>query len=223
MSKAMKKPKTKWGAKVWYNILSPPYFGEKLLGSVPCNSPEQLIGRRIESSLYDITEDPAHYQIKLTFKIVAVEGLVAKTAFWGHEYTRDYLRSIVRRGSSKIDAITNGTTSDGFTFRIGVVVLTRRRASISQRKAIRNLIFEVVGRKAASLSLDQLAQELVLGKVDSEVHNVVKKIHGIRRTGVRKSRVVKPSPEVAAMLKAAIPTAATEEPIAAAEEATAET
>jgi small subunit ribosomal protein S3Ae len=211
MSKPIKKPKTKWGAKVWYSVIAPSYFGEKLLGSVPCNSPEQLIGRRIESSLYDITEDPAHYQVKLNFKVVAVEGLTAKTVFWGHEYTRDYLRSIVRRGSSKIDAITDGTTSDGFTLRIGVVVLTRRRASISQRKAMRHIIFEVVRHKVASLSLDQLAQELVLGKVDSEVHNAVKKIHGIRRTGVRKSRVIKPSPEVASMLVSAIPTAQPEE------------
>jgi small subunit ribosomal protein S3Ae len=211
MSKVAKKPKTKWGAKVWYSVYSPPYFGEKLLGSVPANTPDQLIGRRIESSLYDITEDPAHYQIKLVFKVVGVEGLNARTTFWGHEYTRDYLRSIVRRGSSKIDAVTTATTPDGFTFRIGVIVLTRRRASVAQRKAIRRLIFEVIGHKAASRSLDQLAQELVLGKVDSEVHNAVKKIHGIRRTGVRKSRVIKPSPEVAQMLTASTAVAEAEE------------
>jgi small subunit ribosomal protein S3Ae len=106
----------------------------------------------------------------------------------------------VKRGSSKIDAIVDVTTANNFMLRIGVVVFTRRRASSSQKKAIRKLIYEVVNKKASSLNLDQLAQELVLGKVDSEVHNVVKKIHGIRRTGVRKSRIIKPSAEFATML-----------------------
>ncbi|MGQ9514031.1 MAG: 30S ribosomal protein S3ae [Thermoproteota archaeon] len=202
MSKAAKKPKTKWGAKEWYIVVAPSYFGEKVLGSVPANSPEQLIGRKVEVSLYDITEDPAHYQIKILFKVVSVEGSTANTIFWGHEYTRDYLRSLVRRGSGKIDAIVDVTTANNFTLRIGVVVFTRRKASSSQKKAIRKLISEVVAKKASSLNLEQLAQELVLGKVDSEVHNVVKKIHGIRRTGVRKSRIIKPSTEVAAMLAA---------------------
>ncbi len=200
MSKTAKKPKTKWSAKEWYTVVAPPYFGEKVLGSIPANSPEQLIGRKTEVSLYDITEDPAHYQIKLFFKVVSVDGSRARTIFWGHEYTRDYLRSLVRRGSSKIDAIVDASTADNFKLRIGAVVFTRRRASHSQKSAIRKSISSVVTKKASSLNLDQLAQELVLGKVDSEVHNAVKKIHGIRRTGIRKSKVVVPSPEVSAML-----------------------
>ncbi|MBO3802793.1 MAG: 30S ribosomal protein S3ae [Candidatus Brockarchaeota archaeon] len=202
MSKAAKKPRTKWGAKEWYTVVAPTYFGEKVLGSIPANSPDQLVGRKVEVSLYDITEDPAHYQIKLFFKIVSVEGTRTNTIFWGHEYTRDYLRSLVRRGSSKIDAIVDVSTANNFKLRVGVVVFTRRRASRSQKNAIRKLIASVVTKKASSLNLDQLAQELVLGKVDSEVHNAVKKIHGIRRTGIRKSKVVSPSPEVSAMLSA---------------------
>jgi len=183
-------------------VKTPPLFGEKNLGFVPANLPEQLIGRRVEASLFDITGDPAHYQTKLVFRIVRVEGSTAYTLFWGHEWTRDYIRSLIRRGSSRVDAIVDVATADGFTLRVTGLVLTRRKASSSQMTAIRRIIFDVLKAKAASLSLGQFALELVLGKVDSDIHNAVKKIHGIKRSGVRKSKVIRAAPEVEKSLEA---------------------
>jgi small subunit ribosomal protein S3Ae len=49
---------------------------------------------------------------------------------------------------------------------------------------------QIVDEKAAALSYEQLSQEIVLGKLGSDIYNLAKKIAPLRHVGVRKSRVV---------------------------------
>jgi small subunit ribosomal protein S3Ae len=97
VSSKTKRVRDKWRGKAWYMVLSPPYFGSVELGSVPADAAEKLIGRVVDSTLYDITNDFAHQYLKMRFQIAEIDGKTAKTMFKGHEYTRDYLRSLVRR------------------------------------------------------------------------------------------------------------------------------
>ena len=47
----------KWKLKKWYTIVAPPVFGNAILGTTPADDPDKLIGRVIESTLYDLTGD----------------------------------------------------------------------------------------------------------------------------------------------------------------------
>ena len=38
-------------------VVAPSFFGNYELGSIPAQEPEQLIGRVVETTLYDITSD----------------------------------------------------------------------------------------------------------------------------------------------------------------------
>jgi small subunit ribosomal protein S3Ae len=49
---------------------------------------------------------------------------------------------------------------------------------------------KIIKAKAAALTLDQFAQEIVLGKIASEIYNESKKIAPLRHVGVRKSKLV---------------------------------
>ncbi|MEM3553756.1 MAG: 30S ribosomal protein S3ae, partial [Candidatus Bathyarchaeia archaeon] len=113
-----KKVRDKWRSKVWYTVVAPPYFGNVELGAIPADEPEKLIGRVMEATLYDITGDFSHQYLKLYFQITQVEGKTARTMFKGHEYSRDYLRSLVRRRTTKVDGIFNVSTKDGYRFRV---------------------------------------------------------------------------------------------------------
>jgi len=112
LSKAAKKVRDKWRAKEWYDVYAPAYFGEKKVASIPCSDPTKLIGRVVETTLYDITNDFSHQSQKLYFLAVRVKGTRAETILKGHEYSADYLRSLVRRGSTRIDAIFKVTSRD---------------------------------------------------------------------------------------------------------------
>jgi small subunit ribosomal protein S3Ae len=171
-------------------VMAPPYFGNAEMGAIPSDEPEKLIGRIIDSTLYEITNDFAHQYLKMFFQINEIDGKTAKTIFKGHEYSRDYLRSLVRRRTTKVDALFNITTKDGYKMRVAICAFTLSRIKTSQEKIVRNIMDKTIKRKAAELTLDQFAQEIVLGKIASDIYNEAKKIAPLRHVGIRKSKLV---------------------------------
>jgi small subunit ribosomal protein S3Ae len=198
LSSKAKHVRDKWRGKAWYMIVAPPFFGNVELGTVPAEEPEQLIGRVVEATLYDITSDFSHQNLKMFFQINEIEGKTACTLFKGHEYSRDYLRSLVRRRTTKIDGLFNLTTKDGYKMRVAVSALTLSRIRTSQEKIIRNMMDKTVKEKAAALTLDQFVQEMVLGKIASDIYNEAKKVAPLRHVGIRKSKLVAQPPQVPA-------------------------
>jgi small subunit ribosomal protein S3Ae len=190
VSSKTKRVRDKWRGKAWYMVMSPPYFGNTELGSVPAEGPERLIGRVVDSTLYDITNDFAHQYLKMRFQITEVDGKTAKTMFKGHEYSRDYLRSLVRRRTTKVDGLFSITTKDGHNVRLAVSAFTLSRIRTSQEKVLRAIMNRIVKEKAAALTMDQYAQEMVLGKIASDIYNEAKKIAPLRHVGIRNSKVV---------------------------------
>ena len=190
MSKATRKVRDKWRLKEWYDVYSPPYFGENIVASIPCEVPSAVIGRVVETTLYDITNDFAHQSIKLYFLVVTAKDHRAETILKSHEYATDYLRSLVRRGSTRLDGIFNATTKDQFSTRVSIVAFTRDRINASQEHGVRQVMRQIVDEKAAALNYDQLSQEVVLGKLGSDIYNLSKKIAPLRHVGVRKSRLL---------------------------------
>ena len=89
------------------HLIAPSFFGNIELGSVPAEEDEKLIGRVVEATLYDITGDFSHMYMKMYFQVNEVDGKTAKTLFKGHEYSRDFLRSLVRRRTTKVDGLFN--------------------------------------------------------------------------------------------------------------------
>ena len=189
MSSKTKKIRDKWRSKSWYIAVAPPYFGNVELGAVPADTTEKLIGRIIDSTLYDITNDFAHQYLKMYFQITEMDGKTARTVFKGHEYSRDYLRSLVRRRTTKIDGIFDVVLKDGYKLQLAVCALTLSRIKTSQEKIIRAIMERIIREKAAALSLDQFAQEIVLGKIASDIYNEAKKMAPLRHVGIRKSKL----------------------------------
>ena len=189
MSKRRGRIKDKWRDKKWYTVMSPPYFGGVELGAIPADDPSKLIGRIVDGTLYDITNDFAHQYLKLYFRVEEVEGKTAHTVFKGHEYSRDFLRSLVRRRTTRVDGIFNVTTKDKYGLTLAVSVFTLSRIKTSQEQVIRSIMSKIVKEKASTLTFDQFVQELVLGKVASDIYNESKKISPLRHVGVRKSKL----------------------------------
>jgi small subunit ribosomal protein S3Ae len=180
----------KWRSKAWYMVIAPSFFGNVELGALPAEEPKQLIGRIVEATLYDITGDFSHQYLKMFFQITEIDGKTAHTLFKGHEYSRDYLRSLVRRRTTKVDGLFNLITKDGYKLRVSVSALTLSRIKTSQEKLIRDIMAKTANEKAAALTLDQFVQEMVLGKIASDVYNEAKKVAPLRHVGIRKSKLV---------------------------------
>ena len=194
MSKRVKKVQDKWKTKDWYNIVTPSFFGGVSLGLTPCSDPDKMIGRTVETTLYDITGDVQQQHIALYFQVSKLHGNDAETIFKGHEYSRDYLRSLIRRGSTRVDTIFNLTTKDGYKLRVAVVALSLLRIRRSQIIVMRGIVRKILEEKCKNLNFDQFVQEAVLGKIASDVYNEAKKINPLRHVGIRKTKLIS-SPE----------------------------
>ncbi|MDF1537659.1 MAG: 30S ribosomal protein S3ae [Candidatus Thorarchaeota archaeon] len=195
---AAARTRDKWKEKVWYQILSPEYFESKEIGTTPSGNPELLIGRTVKPTLYDLTGDFDQIHVKLKFKILEAAGQTASTVFHGHEWSSDYLRGLVRRGTSRIDWIGPILTKDDYLMRISVIVFTNSRAKTSQEHSVRKAIEKVIRTHAKRHVFDELVTKVVLGDLASEVHEEVKKILPIRECEIRKSKVLKGPEEVKA-------------------------
>ena len=176
--------------KVWITVLAPKYFGFAELGRTMASSPEKVIRRTLWTTLYSITNDFSHQHIKLCFQIIKVEGDKAYTIFKGHELARDYVRSLIRRGSSRVDSIFDVETKDGYRLRVFMLAVTVKRAKTSQKSAIRAIMRQVVEERASQLNFEDFVQELVLGKISSDAYNKAKKVYPLRKVEAMKSKLL---------------------------------
>lgn len=169
-----------WKAKEWYDVYAPKMFEENFVGSIPSGTPDTLTGRVIETILYFLTDNMADRSTKLRFKITSVTGTKCTSQFYGHDTTRDYIRSMVRRGSSRIDGIIPVTTQDGIKMRVSVSIFTNGRAKASQQTTMRKIMRDVLVEHATSEDFPKFVHGLVFGRIEHNIQNVAKEIYAIR-------------------------------------------
>jgi small subunit ribosomal protein S3Ae len=177
-------------AKNWYQILAPAEFNRANIGETLADEPAKMVGRIIEATLGDITGDWTKQNTKMIFRIDEVGGNSAYTSYLGHELTKDYMRSLVKRRTSKIDANLVVTTKDGYKVRVKPLVLTVKRARTSQIESIRKIMLEVVSKRGKEMGFTEFINEIVTGKVASEIYKATKNIYPLRRVEVGKSELV---------------------------------
>ncbi len=184
--------------KLYFLVKAPDFLGGHDLYHVIANTPESLIGRNIEVILSDLTGDFNHQFIKVKLKIIEVKDSYAYTRYNGHEYFREYERSLIMRGTSYVKAIRDVEAKDGGKFRVRASVFTTKRITNSRKKAIRRQVFKVIDRWAASTDSKSFIREILMGKVNEEIHEAAKKVYPVREgTGVFKVKVLKwPGSEV---------------------------
>ena len=190
--------------KRWYTVHAPEQFDREPLGDTPADEPEKVLGRTIETTLGDLTSDAGENNTKLTFKITDVGSDAAYTEFIKHELTRDYLRSLVRRGASKIEANITVLTTDDYRVRIQPVAFTTKKADASQEKAIRRTMIDLVNEAADERSFEQLIDSIVEGRLSSAIYGEAKTIYPLRRVEIQKATLEARPEEVAAEEETAV-------------------
>ena len=178
-----------WKAKSWFKVYVPDNLGKAYIGDTISSDVETVKGRIMQSTLGEILNDYGKQHIKMRFKINEVTGDAAYTEFVGHEVTRDYLRSLVKRRSSRIDCMMLVVTKDNKKVRLTISVYTFARANIAQEHAIRKAIMTSVAAQAPAWDLTTLVNGIVSGEISRDLFKSIKTIYPTRRVEVIKSKV----------------------------------
>ena len=191
--------------KRWYTLIAPEQFDRQELGETMADEPEKVDGRTIEVTLGDLTGDQGANNTKLTFKVNDVASDSAYTEFVKHELARDYLRSLVRRGASKISASITVLTKDDYRVQIQPVAFTTKKADRSQEQAIRRVMIDFVEDAAEDRTFEELVDSAVVGgNLSSAIYGEAKTIYPLRRVEVQKLTLEARPEEVAAEEEAAV-------------------
>ena len=173
------------------------------LAYIPITSDESAVGRVVETTLHDILKgDTSQYNIKLYFQIERIEGDTAYTIFKRYEYSKEYLKSLVRRGSSKINFITDTETKDGYVFRINVIALTHQQLNSSKKHAIRLAARNVIKSDVPQLDIHQFVQKTCYGDIHASILSEGKKLSRLRHVGLEKVKLVRTAEKRITMLEA---------------------
>lgn len=184
--------------KRWYTVFAPEQFDRAELGETVAREPEQLDGRTIETTLGALQNDASENNTKLTFKITDVGSDSAYTEFIKHELTRDYLRSLVRRGSSKVGAFVTVLTADDYRVQAQPVAYTTKKADHSQEKAIRRQMIDIVETAADERTFAEFIDGIVSGRLSGGIYNEAKTIYPLRRVEIQKATLEAHPEEIAA-------------------------
>jgi small subunit ribosomal protein S3Ae len=195
--------KDKWREKKWVTVSAPDSFNNVPIAYVPITDDENALGRVLEVTLYDILKgDPSQHQYKMYFQINKVEGDKATTIFKRYEYSKEFLRSLIRRGSSRINFIIDIKTKDGYVFRIKVVALTHRQLNTSRKHALRLIAKDVINNTVPQMTVDQFVQATCYSKINSDIMAAFKKVIRVRHVGLEKVKLIRTAEKEIALLEA---------------------
>jgi len=181
----------KWRDKQWVIVNSPSAFGGSALNYVPITDHNSAKGRILENTMFDVLkQDPTQHQTKVFVQIENIAEGSATTVFQGHEYAKEFLRSLVRRGSSMITFVHDYTTADGYIFRVEVIAFSQRRLNSSKKHQIRMVAHNLLTSKIGKLTIDQFVQEVTIGKIGADLLADAKKIASLRHIGIKKSKLI---------------------------------
>ena len=203
MARRKGRVKDKWREKRWITVSAPDSFNNVPIAYVPITDDENASGRVIEVTLYDILKgDPSQHQYKIYFQIDKVNGEKASTIFKRFEYSKEFLRSLVRRGSSKINFIIDIKTKDGYIFRIKVIALTHRQLNTSRKHALRLIARDVINNTVPQMTIDQFVQATCYSKINSDIMAAFKKVIRVRHVGLEKVKLIRTAEKEIALLEA---------------------
>ena len=203
MARRKTRVKDKWREKKWVTVIAPDSFNNVPIAYIPITDEENAKGRVIEVTLYDILKgDTSQHQYKIYFQIDKVEGDKATSIFKRYQYATEFLRSLVRRGSSKITFVSEVKTKDGYIFRIKIIALTHRQLNTSRKRALRLIAKEVMEKTIPQMTIDQFVQATCYGKINSDIMAAAKKVIRMRHVGLEKVKLVRTAEAEIALLEA---------------------
>jgi len=176
--------------KKWFKILAPVYFGKVEVGEALAAEPGELVGRTVEVTLGDLTNDLSKQHVKLKLKVKEANGENVVTDVCHFEISLPYIARLVRKRVSLIDEVYDIESKDARKMRVKFLVVTLRRVHSRQATAIRKTIEKIVKKEIPSKEFKDFILDVCNYKFQEKVLQEVRKICPVRNLEVRKVEVL---------------------------------
>ncbi len=188
--RTQRKGKDKWKEKTWFVVSAPSYMGGKDILESLGNSPESMVGRKIEVPVSDLTGNFKKGTTKAIFRISECQGTKCTSDFIGHYVSDDYVRRMVRRRKERIDVVSGFLTNDGYTISVKSVIVTDAKLTANKRSALRKTVKDHISSRLLQMSYHDACSYLIGDEIQNELMASVKHIYPVKKLEIRKSEVV---------------------------------
>jgi len=195
--------------KDWFELVAPPPFDKRILGKSCVNrtqgqkiASECIKGRVCDTSLADLSNEsdqPSTWR-KFKLEIEDVQGKNCYTVFHGMDMTRDKLCHNIRKWQNLIESHVDVKTADGFFLRVFVIGFTNKAqhqlrktayAHISQIKAIRKKMNEVVIKEIQPCNITEIIKKFIAESISNGIEEACRFIYPLTNVSIRKVKVIK--------------------------------
>jgi len=183
----------RWKGKDWFDILTPPEFGSKVLYQTPSTDPASLIGRNINVPVSEVTGERSKYFVWLKLKIADVKGSNAQTIPNGMQCMNEYLSRIVRKRKDKIEITHVVKTKDGWKIRIKPLLIMSRNVSSSVRTDVINNANAFIDDNTKKMTFNDLIQEVIKGSFQIRMKKQLNKVYPVRFSEIGRIKVLEAS------------------------------
>ncbi len=174
-----------WKGKEWFTIVAPRLFSDKIVGETPSFDPNSLVGRTVETSLFELVDGAQKYYMKVKLKVVKVEGNKAITRFDGLECVRDYVLRMSQRRTRQVRIVTDVKTKDGWILRVKLINVMNRIVQSSIKTKVRKFVEELISKESKDKDLEAFLSDIVNDNLQEKIKLLGSKIYPIRMSEVR--------------------------------------
>ena len=177
--------------KTWYPVMLPKIFGGTQIAETLSLDSKNIVGRKINTVLSDVTGDIKHFHTTVTLRIKDVTEGKAYTEYNGQNLISDKIARMVNRWRSRIDSVDDISTKDGHKLRIKTIVITRQRVNTTTKADIRKIVSSETVKYCTDKSLESIVNDIFSGKLQKHVFLSAKKVYPLKSVEVRKTEILK--------------------------------
>jgi len=178
--------------KKWLEIISP-YFNSQNIGETCVFDSKDALKRNVRINLMNIIHDPRKQNIDMLFEIDQLKGETGVLAsVKGYQIQEPSLRKLVRRGKMKVQDSFKCYTADKKPVVIKSFVITKSLVKQSICTRIRLTLRQLTVNLVAKRSFDDFIGDVIEGKFQKEVRDVVGKIYPIKILEYNTIKIISP-------------------------------
>jgi small subunit ribosomal protein S3Ae len=170
-------------------VLAPKFLGEVEIAKTPASDEATLMNRVIILPLKEVSRDIAHIYTNIKLRVFEIKGKTAFTKFIGHEISREYLGTLVRRHRDALHVVYPVRSKDGVEFTVKILVVTAVPCSDAQKTALRNALKKELEQKVAATDFGKFITEALYGRLGAELSYKLKRVAPIRRIEIKKTQL----------------------------------
>lgn len=172
--------------KKWFSIVAPGNFGN--LGEAYVADSNDIMGRMITLSLGAVTSI-RNNNVNLTFRVVSVKEGKGNADLVGYKLVNAYLKRIVRKNKSKVEASYVLKSKDGKDVIIKPFLVTRSLITSKKARDLRFKLDEFVKAEVGANSSKELISSLVNNKLQDKMKVTLSKVYPLSVVAVKFFRI----------------------------------